>query len=57
MRFRPVHGLVLVCLLVLPVVGWALARELFPERFTGHERVAADRQGQVRIDLAGLELS
>ena len=53
-RFRPVHGLVLVVLLVLPVVGFALARELFPESFTGHERVTAER-GEVRIDLAGLE--
>jgi uncharacterized membrane protein len=53
-RFRPVHGLVLVCLLVLPVVGWALARELFPERFTGHQRVTPDQRGEVRLDLAGL---
>lgn len=54
-RFRPIHGLLLVCLLVLPVVGWAFARELFPERFTGHQRVEVDDRGQVRIDLAGLE--
>lgn len=54
-RFRPIHGLLLVGLLLLPVVGWALARELFPERFTGHERVEVDDRGEVRIHLAGLE--
>jgi uncharacterized membrane protein len=36
------------------VVGWALARELFPERFTGHERVQVGQNGEVRIDVAGL---
>lgn len=54
-RFRPLHGILLIAVLVLPVVGWALVKELFPERFTGHEKVEIGPRGAVRIDLAGLE--
>ena len=53
-RFRPVHGILLVAFFMAAVLvaDWALEGGFRRSRF---ERVGPDPQGNVRVDLAGLD--